>query len=67
MIFPKNSQITLHPNYNKPTRAIAGFIFIVGLTLSTCALANTTKTPKKPKIWSGSAAFGYSSVTGTYL
>ena len=66
MILPENSQITPHPNRNSPMRAIAGFIFIAGLTLSTCALANTVKTPKKPKIWSGSAAFGYSSVTGTY-
>ena len=66
MIFPKNSQITPHPNHNIPTRAIEGFIFIVGLTLSAYALANTAKTPKKSKIWSGSAAFGYSSVTGTY-
>ena len=66
MTLPKKSQIPPHPTYDRPTPFIMGLFLFAGLTLSTCALADTVKTPKKPKIWSGSAAFGYSSVTGTY-
>ena len=66
MTLPKKSQIPPHPKYDRLTPFIMSFFLFAGLTLSTCALANTAKMPKKPKIWTGSAAFGYSSVTGTY-
>ncbi len=63
MRLPSTSQMASHPKYGGYIIFSINFVFIAGLTLFTCALANTAKTPK---LWSGSAAFGFSSVTGTY-
>ena len=60
MRLPSTSQISSHAKCGSYKLFIMNLILIAGLTSSTCALAKT------PKLWSGSAAFGYSSVTGTY-
>lgn len=59
MRLPSTSQISSHAKCGSYKLFIMNLILIAGLTSSTCALAKT------PKLWSGSAAFGYSSVTGT--
>jgi len=63
MRLPSTSQIPSHKKYGVYIIFSITFVFIAGLTSFTCAFANTAK---KPKLWSGSVAFGFSSATGTY-
>lgn len=63
MRLPSTSQIPSHKKYGVCIIFSITFVFIAGLTSFTCAFANTAK---KPKLWSGSVAFGFSSATGTY-
>ena len=60
MRLPKTSQIPFHNKYGKRIIFVLIFIFPAWIASITCAVAKTSK------LWSGSAAFGLSSATGTF-